>query len=54
MGAKESEAMKRARELILVQGMNQNQAAKAVGLTRGAISRSAWYRKYVEDKEKNK
>lgn len=47
MAAHESEAMKRARELILgPKRLNQYQAAKLTGLTRGAISKAKWYREF--------
>jgi DNA-binding transcriptional regulator LsrR (DeoR family) len=46
MGARESEAMKRARELVIAQGLSQAEAARRTGLTRGAISKAAWYREW--------
>lgn len=48
MGAKESQAMKEARRLIMENGLNQYQAAKQAGVTAGAISKASWYREHKE------
>lgn len=45
MGARESQAMVRARKLVLG-GMNAAQAASKTGITRQAIYMSRWYREY--------
>lgn len=47
MGAKVSGEMVRAKELVLVHGATAYAAAKATGLTTGAISRTKWYRAHV-------
>jgi len=44
MGAKESEAMKKAKILVLEKGMNASQAAKKVGLTKSAIYMTEWWK----------
>lgn len=44
MGAKESEAMKEARRLIIVEGKTAYAAAKLAGVSRGGISKAQWYR----------
>jgi predicted transcriptional regulator len=55
MGAKESAAMKTARELVTgPRGLNQSQAAKETGLTRGAISKAKWYREFKATTEGKK
>jgi len=46
MGAKESEAMKKAKKLVLEKGMNASQAAKKVGLTKSAIYMKRWWNEY--------
>ncbi len=46
MGAKESEAMKKAKKLVLEKGMNAAQAAKKVGLTKSAIYMTRWWNEY--------
>jgi len=51
MDAHESEAMRRARELITLWGLTQYAAAQQTGLTRGAISKSSWYRQFIKDKK---
>lgn len=50
MGAKESEAMKQARHLILVCGYTAYKAAKETGLTQGAISKTSWYKLYRKER----
>lgn len=50
MGARESEAMKQAKVLVLEKGMNAAHAAKKVGLTKSAIYMSRWYREYKKTK----
>jgi hypothetical protein len=52
MTAKESVEMARARHMVLQEGKNQNQAAVATGLTRGAISKTAWYRAFKSEQLK--
>jgi len=47
MGAKTSAEMIRARKLITEQGCTAYQAARATGLTVGAISRTQWYKSHV-------
>jgi len=44
MGAKESEAMKKAKILVLEKGYNASQAAKKVGLTKSAIYMTEWWK----------
>lgn len=44
MGAHESEAMRKARELVLIQGVAPSKAAVQAGLTLGAIMKTEWYR----------
>ena len=44
MGAHESEAMRKARELVLVQGVAPSQAAKQSGISISAICKAMWYR----------
>lgn len=44
MGAKESEAMKKAKKLVLEKGMNAAQAARQVGLTKSAIYMTRWWK----------
>lgn len=51
MGARESEAMKKARDLIINKGYNQYQAQKETGLSQGAISKAKWYRDHMKAKE---
>lgn len=46
MGAKESEAMKKARTLVLEKGMTAAQAARQVGLTKSAIYMTRWWNEY--------
>ncbi len=46
MGAKESNEMKKARRLVEA-GATQYAAAKAAGITAGAISKAPWYRAHV-------
>lgn len=47
MGAKVSGEMVRAKALVLDHGATAYAAAKATGLTTGAISRTDWYRAHV-------
>lgn len=49
MGAKISAEMVRAKELVLERGATAYAAARAVGLTTGAISRTDWYRAHVAE-----
>ena len=46
MGAKQSAEMRKAMKLVLERGMTQAGAARAAGLTKGAISKSQWYRDF--------
>lgn len=46
MAARESEAMKRAKTLVMVKGLTAYAAAKQVGLTRHAIYMSQWYKDF--------
>ena len=46
MAAKESEAMKKARKLIMVEGLTAYAAAQKVGLTRSAIYMTPWYKEW--------
>lgn len=48
MGARESEAMKQARNLIINHGYTAYKAAKETGITAGAISKAAWYREHID------
>lgn len=50
MGAKESEAMKRAKKLVLEKGMNAAQAARRVGLTKSAIYMTRWWNEHKKTK----
>jgi molybdopterin-binding protein len=47
MGAKVSAEMVKAKSLVLEGGATAYAAAKATGLTVGAISRTKWYRDHV-------
>jgi predicted transcriptional regulator len=47
MGAKVSDAMRQARHMVEVEGKSAYEAAAATGITRGAISKSKWYREFV-------
>lgn len=47
MGARVSAEMVRARELVLEKGATAYGAARATGLTVGAISRTKWYAAHV-------
>ncbi len=52
MGAKESEAMKQAQELVTgPRKLTQYEAAKITGLTRGAISKAKWYRDFKKEQK---
>lgn len=48
MAAKESEAMKKARKLITVDGLTAYAAAQKVGLTRSAIYMAPWYKEWKQ------
>lgn len=50
MGAKQSEAMKKAKKLITEGGHTAYAAAKACGLTRSAIYMSNWYKEWKNAK----
>lgn len=47
MGARQSPEMDRAQELVTKRGYTQYAAAVETGITRGAISKSRWYRDFV-------
>lgn len=52
MGAHESEAMKRARDLVLGPlRLTAYAAAKQAGISQGAISKSKWYRAHIAAKQ---
>lgn len=52
MGAKQSEQMTRALELILgPKGMTAAEAARVAGVSKGAISKNAQYRAHIEGKK---
>lgn len=44
MAAKESEAMRKARNLVTEKGLTPYAAAQKVGLTRSAIYMAPWYK----------
>ena len=46
MGAKQSQEMKKAERLVRA-GSTAYAAAKAAGVTRGAISKAPWYREFI-------
>jgi len=46
MGARESEAMGKARHMVMVDGLTPYEAAKRTGLTRSAIYMSGWYKEW--------
>ena len=46
MGAHESEAMRKARDLVLNQGIAPAAAAKQSGISISAICKSNWYREW--------
>ena len=46
MGARESEAMREARLLIIEEGYTAYAAAAKVGLTRSAIYMAPWYKEW--------
>jgi hypothetical protein len=46
MAAHESEAMKKARKLVIEKGMTAYAAALKVGLTRSAIYMAPWYKDF--------
>jgi len=46
MGAHESEAMRKARELVLIQGVAPSKAAKQSGISISAICKAMWYREW--------
>ncbi len=49
MAARESEAMKKARKLVMEKGLTPYAAAKQAGLTRSAIYMSAWYKEWKKN-----
>lgn len=51
MGAKQSPEMVAAKKLVLEKGFTQYAAAAKTGITRGAISKSKWYREHVAELE---
>lgn len=51
MGARESEAMKVARKLVLA-GKSPYHAAKTAGITRNAIYMAPWYKELRDAKKK--
>jgi hypothetical protein len=54
MGAHESEAMRKARELVLVQGVAPSKAAQQSGISISAICKANWYREWRIKKEEAK
>ena len=46
MGAHESEAMRKARELVLVKGVLPSKAAQQAGISISAICKAPWYREW--------
>ena len=54
MGAKQSEQMTAALELIIKDGKSAALAAAMTGLTKGAISKNREYRKFMEAKKNAK
>jgi hypothetical protein len=46
MGAKVSDAMKKARKLVTEKGLTPYAAAKQCGLTRSAIYMVTWYKEW--------
>lgn len=48
MAAKESDAMKKARKLVMEKGLTPYAAAAKVGLTRSAIYMAPWYKDWKE------
>lgn len=46
MAAKESEAMKKARKLVMQEGFTAYAAAQQTGLTRSAIYMAPWYKEW--------
>lgn len=46
MAAKESDAMKKARELVVQEGLTPYAAAQQTGLTRSAIYMAPWYKEW--------
>lgn len=50
MGARESEAMRQARELVLVEGLTAYSAAKRTGISESAIYKATWYKEHVAGK----
>jgi hypothetical protein len=52
MGAKESEEMRMARELVMIQGLTPYAAAVIAGITSSAIYMSYWYKTWKESKSK--
>lgn len=53
MGAKKSEEMKMARDLVIRQGKSGYAAAKLAGISQSAISQDPEIRKYREEKKAN-
>lgn len=51
MGARQSAEMTRALELITKQGKSAAEAARITGVTKGAISKNATYRKWKESQD---
>lgn len=50
MGAKQSAQMRHALDLIIKGGMSAYGAARLAGISQGAISKNAEYRKFMETK----
>lgn len=46
MGAKESEEMKKARDLVINQGMSGYRAANFTGISSSAIYMAKWYKDF--------
>lgn len=53
MGARQSAAMAKAKELITEGGQTAYAAAKATGLTRSAIYMSTWYKAWRASQSKS-
>jgi predicted DNA-binding protein (UPF0251 family) len=51
MGARQSAEMTEALRLIKTEGKSQAEAARITGVTKGAISKNATYRKWKEEQD---
>lgn len=54
MGAHESEAMRKARDLVLNQSVTPSEAARQSGISISAICKSMWYREWKIKQEESK